>query len=183
MARPTGLLQWQQTVSTYLPHLSTPQVAVLVLWSFGIVLAQSCGLTTVAVTLASVLGCSERTMREQLRDWYRDAQHKSGAKRGRQRRSLEVSGCFAPLLRWVVAWLDPTCRHLALALDASTLGQRFTILSSSVVVRGCAIPVAWRLVEATKPGAWRPPWEALFGHLQGRVPAGWTGIVLAARGW
>lgn len=64
MARPTGLLQWQQTVSTYLPHLSKPQVTVLVLWSFGIVLAQSCGLTTVAVTLAYVLGCSERTMRE-----------------------------------------------------------------------------------------------------------------------
>ncbi len=52
MARPAGLLQWQQTVSTYLPHLSQPQLTVLVLWSFGIVLAQACGLTTVAVTLA-----------------------------------------------------------------------------------------------------------------------------------
>jgi hypothetical protein len=52
MARPSGLLQWQQTVSTYLPHLSQPQLTVLVLWSFGIVLAQACGLTTVAVTLA-----------------------------------------------------------------------------------------------------------------------------------
>jgi hypothetical protein len=146
------------------------------------VLAQSCGLTTVAITLAYVLGCSERATREQLRDWYRDAEHKSGAKRGRQRRSLEVSGCFAPLLCWVVAWIDPTCRHLALAMDASTLGQRFTILSISVLVRGCAIPVAWRIVAATQPGAWRPHWEALFGHLQGSVPVGWTVIVLADRG-
>ena len=146
------------------------------------VLAQSCGLTTVAITLAYVLGCSEQTTREQLRDWYRDASHKSGAKRGRQRRRLEVSGCFAPLLCWVVAWLDPTCRHLALAMDASTLGQRFTILSISVVVRGCAIPVAWRIVAATQRGAWRPHWAALFGHLQGRVPADWTVIVLADRG-
>src|ERR1041384_5743432 len=72
MARPAGLLQWQQTVSTYLPHLSKPQVTVLVLWSFGMVLAQSCGLTTVAITLAYVLGCSDQTTREQLRDWYRD---------------------------------------------------------------------------------------------------------------
>lgn len=182
MARPAGLLPWQQTVSTYLPHLSKPQVTVLVLWSFGMVLAQSCGLTTGAVTLAYVLGCSERTTREQLRDWYRDAGHKSGAKRGRKRRSLEVPGCFAPLLCWVVAWMEPTCCHLALAMDASTLGQRFTILSISVVIRGCAIPVAWRVVEATKPGAWRPHWEALFGHLQGSVPAGWTVIVLADRG-
>ena len=182
MTRPAGLWQWQQTVSTYLPHLSKPQVTVLALWSFGMVLAQTCGLTTVAITLAYVLGCSERTIREQLRDWYRDAQHKSGAKRGRKRRSLEVSGCFAPLLCWVVAWIDPTCRQLALAMDASTLGQRFTILSISVVVRGCAIPVAWRIVAATQPGAWRPHWEALFGYLQGSVPAGWTVIVLADRG-
>ena len=103
MARPAGLLQWQQTVSMYLPHLSKPQVTVLVLWSFGMVLAQTCGLTTVAITLAYVLGCSEMTIRAQLRDWYRDARDKSGAKRGRKRRSLEVSGCFAPLLCWVVA--------------------------------------------------------------------------------
>jgi len=129
-----------------------------------------------------LLGKGEATVREQLRDWYRDGTHKSGAKRGDKRRTLEVSTCFAPLLRWVVAWSDPTCRHLALAMDASTLGQRFTVLLISVVVRGCAIPVAWRIVEATRPGAWRPHWEALFGHLQGSVPADWTVIVLADRG-
>jgi len=75
-----------------------------------------------------------------------------------------------------------TTRYLALAMDASTLGQRFTLLSISVVVRGCAIPVAWRIVEATRAGAWRPHWEALFGHLQGSVPADWLVIVLADRG-
>jgi hypothetical protein len=164
MARPAGLLQWQQTVSTYLPHLSQPQVTVLVLWSFGIVLAQACGLTTVAVTLASGLGCSEMTIREQLRDWYRDARDKSGTKRGRKRRRLEVTLCFAPLLCWVVAWTAPPCRQLALAMDASTLGQRFPILSISVVVRGCAIPVAWRIVEATRAGAWRPFKCRLFSY-------------------
>jgi len=119
MARPSGLLQWHQTVSTYLPHLSQPQLTVLVLWSFGIVLAQTCGLTTVAATLAYVLGCSAMTLRERLRDWYRAARDKSGAKRGRQRRSLEVPLCFAPLLCWVVAWTDPTCRQLALAVVRS----------------------------------------------------------------
>jgi hypothetical protein len=169
-------------VSTSLPHLSHPQVTVLVLWSFGIVLAQACGLTTVAVTLASVLGCSEMTIRAQLRDWYRDARDKSGAKRGRNRRRLEVTLCCAPLLGWVVAWTAPTCRPLALAMDASTLGQRFTMLSIRVVVRGCALPVAWRIVEATRAGAWRPHWAALFGHLPGSVPADWTVMVRADRG-
>ncbi len=52
MPRPTGLSRWQQTVSTYLPHLSRPQVTVLVLWSVGLILAHSCGLTTVATVLA-----------------------------------------------------------------------------------------------------------------------------------
>jgi len=182
MTRPTALSQWHQTVSTYLPDLSTPQLTVLVLWSVGIVLAQSCGLTTVAVLLAYLLGCAETTIREQLRDWYRDAAHKSGAKRGRKRQHLEVSSCFAPLLRWVIAWWEPNCQQIALAMDASTLGQRFTILTISVVVRGCAIPVAWHVVEATRAGAWRPHWEALFGHLVDAIPPAWTVIVLADRG-
>jgi hypothetical protein len=182
MTRLLGWSQWHKTVSTYIPHLSRPQVAVLALWSFGIVVAQSCGLTTVAAMLASLLDRSEASVREQLRDWYREASHKSGAKRGIKRRTLVVATCFAPLLRWVVAWSAPTCRHLALAMDASTLGQRFTLLVISVVVRGCAIPVAWRVVEATRPGAWRPHWEALLRHLHGSVPPAWTVIVLADRG-
>lgn len=110
MARPSGLLPWQQTVSTHLPHLSHPQWTVLVLGSLGIVLAQACGLPTVAVTLASGLGCSERTRRARLRDWYRDARDQSGAKRGRKRHRLEVPRCFAPLLCGGVAWTAPPCR-------------------------------------------------------------------------
>ncbi|MDQ3901978.1 MAG: transposase [Actinomycetota bacterium] len=182
MTRPPQLLRWHQTVSTYLPHLSTPQVAVLVLWSVGLILAHSCGLTTVATVLAYLLARREGAVREQLRDWYREASAKSGAKRGRKRRSLDVTTCFAPLLRWVVAWWDPACPQLALAMDASTLGQRFTILSISVVVRGCAIPVAWKVVAATRAGAWRPHWIALFEALAGAIPADWTVIVLADRG-
>lgn len=182
MTRPQGLSSWYQAVSTHLPHLSAPQRTVLVLWSVGIVLAQSCGLATVATVLAYLLGCAETTLREQLRDWYRDAPHKSGAKRGRKRQSLDVTTCFAPLLRWVVAWWEPSCRQLALVLDASTLGQRFTILTISVVVRGCAIPVAWHIVEARRPGAWRPHWLALLIHLDGAIPADWLVIVLADRG-
>jgi hypothetical protein len=67
-------------------------------------------------------------------------------------------------------------------MDASTLGQRFTLLSLSVVVCGCAIPVAWRIVAATQRGAWHPHWEALLEHFRGRVPTAWTVLVLADRG-
>jgi len=183
MPRHPGLSQWHQTVSTYLPHLTRPQLTVLVLWSIGIVLAQSCGLTTVALMLAYLLEASECSLRERLRDFYRDAKHKRGAKAGDKRRSLDVSTCFPALLRWVIASMPPSCRQLALALDASTLGQRFTILTISVLVRGCAIPIAWHIVEAKRAGAWRPHWEALFEQLQGCVPSDWTVIVAAARGF
>ena len=182
MPRPAALFRWHQTLSTYLPHLSQPQVAVLALWSVGLILAHSCGLTTVATLLAYLLARPEGTVREQLRDWYREAPAKSGATRGRKRRTLDVTPCFAPLLRWVVACWDPACPQVALALDASTLGQRFTILSISVVVRGCAIPVAWKVVEAQRAGAWRPHWIALFAALRECIPAHWTVIVLADRG-
>jgi hypothetical protein len=182
MTRLPGLSQWQQTVSSHLPHLSTPQVVLLTLGSLGIVVAQRCGLTQVAVALAYLLGRCEQAVRAQLRDAYRDAPAKSGAKRGRKRRNLEVTDCFAPLLRWVVALHPPDCRELALAMDASTLGQRFTVLSIPILIRGCAIPVAWHIVRATANGAWEPEWKALFAHLQGSVPDDWTVIVTADRG-
>ncbi len=164
------------------PNSAEPQVTVLALWSLGIVLAQSCGLTTVAVLMAYLLELSPSSLRERLRDWYRDAPHKRGAKRGDKRRSLDVPACFPALLRWVVAWSPADCRQLAIALDASTLGQRFTILSISVVIRGCAIPIAWQIVEATRAGAWRPHWETLLAGLEDCVPTEWTVIVMADRG-
>ena len=67
-------------------------------------------------------------------------------------------------------WWDPDDRRLALAMDATTLGQRFTVLAISVVYRGCAIPVAWKVVGAHEKGTWRPHWEALFTRLRGSVP-------------
>lgn len=178
----TGVSQWQALVSTHMPHLSRPQVLGLSLWSVGIVLAQRCGLTQVAVVLAYLLGRREASVREQVRDTYREATAKGGTKRGGKRRTVDVTTCFAPLLRWVVALLPPTCTQLALAMDATTLGQRFTVLSIHVVIQGCAIPVAWHIVRATAKGAWRPHWETLFAHLDGAIPPDWTVVVAADRG-
>ncbi len=178
MTRSPGLSQWHHTVSTHLPHLSKPQVTALALWSFGMVLAQSCGLTSVTASISPLVQRSEDTVRQQLREWCYDAEDKRGAKR----QALDVTTCFAPLLRWVLTWWVATERRLALAMDASTLGQRLTVLSISILYRGCAIPVAWIVVDATRKGAWKPHWLALFSHLHGSVPPDWTVIVLADRG-
>jgi len=158
------------------------QARLLAYWSLGIVLAHSCGLTSVALVLALVLPCREATLRQRLREWYRDARHTCGAKHGVKRRAVEVATCFAPLLRWVIQLMPSDCHTFALAMDASTLGQRFTMLTISAVIRGCALPVAWRIVPATAKGAWRPHWEALFAARDGVTPATWTVIVMADRG-
>lgn len=178
MTRNEGLSQWMANVATHLAHLSKPQAVVLALWSFGMVMTKSCGLTTVAAFLASLGGQKEQTVRQRLREWYRDATDKKGA----HRQELDVTTCFAPLVHWVLSWWPTQEKRLALAMDASTLGQRFVVLAISIVYRGCAIPVAWVLVSATDPGAWKPQWLALFDHLQDCVPADWTVIVLADRG-
>jgi hypothetical protein len=67
-------------------------------------------------------------------------------------------------------------------LDATTLKQRFTVLTMSVLYRGCAIPVAWKVVGAEEKGAWRPHWIGLLTQVQGSLPAQWTVLVLTDRG-
>ena len=178
MSSREGLSQWEHTVSSHLPQLSRPQAAVLALWSYGMVLAKSCGITSVVALLAPLLGQSEGTVRQRLREWCYDAVDKKGA----QRHDLEVRRCFAPLLGWILSWWTPGEQRLALAMDARSLSDRFTVLCISVVYRGCAIPVAWKIVIANEKGAWEPYWKALFAHLAGSVPADWTVLVLADRG-
>lgn len=115
MARSPGLSQWQQTVSSHMPHLSKPQALVLALWSFGMVLTQSCGITSVAATIAPLVGREEAAVRQQLREWCYDAARKAGAKRGVKRQALDVTTCVVPLLRWVLAWWPATERDCFLS--------------------------------------------------------------------
>ena len=144
--------QWTESVSSHLPHLSRPQAGVLALWSLGMVLSRSCGLSQGSSLLALVLDQQQETVRQRLREWYYPAQDKAG----KQRRTLDAATCFAPLLRWVLAWWPEEHQELALALDATTLGQRFTVLCVSVLVRGCAIPVAWKVLAYNQKGSWHP---------------------------
>jgi DDE family transposase len=168
--------QWLTTIMQHLSPLSKPQVTVLALWSFGMVLARSCALTAVSHLLAKGMKRKEPPVRQQLREGYYDTPRKRGPKR----QALRVEPCFAPLLGWVVSGWQGT--QLALALDATTLGQRFVVLAISVVYRGCAIPVAWVIVPAGAKHAWRREWLRLLRLLHPALPRGWTVIVLADRG-
>jgi hypothetical protein len=178
MSCPDRLSQWETEVSTAFAHLSKPQIWGLVLWSAGIALSGSAGINQISALLAFVLGQGEQTVFQRLREWYLDAKHKSGKKR----RELDVTSCFAPLLRWIVRLWENGNRQIVLVLDATTLGERWTVLSISVVLRSCAIPVAWKVVGGHEKGSWRPHWEGLLRHLEGSIPVDWQVLVMADRG-
>jgi len=168
--------EWTTIIHTRLPQLTKPQATVLALWSLGMVLARSCALTAVSAFLATWLHRKADTVRQQLREFCYEAT----AKRGTARQELVVETCFVPLLVWVVDQWEGT--QLALALDATTLGTRFTVLALSVVYRGCAIPVAWTVLPATAKHAWRREWLRMLRQVRRAVPRSWTVIVLADRG-
>lgn len=173
-----GLHHWEGLVAEKLPNLSKPQATLLAMYSFGMVISQSCGLKSLTVLLARLLNVKEDSMRQRLREWYKDADSKKGEKR----LELDVTDCFVPLVKWVLSWWSSDEKRIALAMDASSLGERFVVLAISIVYRGCAIPVAWIVLRAGEKGAWRRHWEALFASLKGAIPPDWEVIVLADRG-
>lgn len=176
MSRQPELYQWIDTVVTRFPTLSKPQAVGLALWSFGMVVARSCSLSAVANLLSPLLDQSFNTVRERLRDTYREAEAKAGGKRA----DLDVSVCWGPWLAWVLDGWEG--KRLAIALDATSLGDRFVVLAVSVLYRGHAVPVAWKVMKAQKKHAWKPEWLRLLETFKTRVPPDWTVIVLADRG-
>jgi hypothetical protein len=128
------------------------------------VLARSCAVTAVRAFLAASLERKAHTVRQQVREFCYEAQ----AKRGGPRQALAVERCFAPLVAWVLSWWEG--HQLALAVEATTLGQRFVVLVLSVRSRGCAIPVAWTMLPATEKHAWRGEWLRLLRQVRAAVP-------------
>jgi hypothetical protein len=176
MSRLPQLYTWLALLTSAFPNLSTPEVRGLAWFSFGMILAQSCSVTAVALQLADLLGQKFDTVKQRLREWYCEAD----AKTGTNRRQLDVRTCFSPLLHWILR--DWPCQQVALALDATTLGRRFTTLDISVVYRGCAVPVAWKILPATGKHPWKGEWKSLLKEFRQALPAGWTVIVLTDRG-
>ena len=176
MSRSESLLQWTACVSSNLPQLSVSQARVLACWSFGIAMTGSCGRYTVATFLGLLCRQKVNTVEQRLYEWCLDAKDKAG----KHRQELAVTTCQVALLQWIVRLWEGT--QLALALDATSLGDRFVVLAVSVVYRGTGLPVAWTVLPAGQQGAWRKEWLRLLRLLHPAVPADWTVIVLADRG-
>ena len=174
MRLPSETYQIQQTIETHLPHLSQPQLAGLALWVCGAILAGSAGQNAVASALSPWRNWNN--LRQYLREWLCD-----GSDRARPGKTqLDVTLCFAPLLRWVLTWWRSG--RLALAVDPTLKGGQTTAIVISVLYRGCAIPVAWSIHRATQKGSRMDPTVELLKEPAPAVPKEMTVIVLCDRG-
>jgi len=176
MARTRQVNQWIKTLSSNLPHLTRSQATVLALWSFAAVVLHTCALTSVAFFLAELEDQPPNTVRQRLKEFYKQHHQKKGEKR----LQLDVSGSFVPLLHWILRLWQGSA--IALALDATLVGQRWVALVISVVYRGNALPVAWCILPANTKGAWKPHWLALLAKLEGAFPTEMTVLMLTDRG-
>src|SRR5436305_13370181 len=98
MSRLPQLYAWLATLTSAFAHLSAAQVRGLAEFSFGMVLAQSCSVTGVARQLSDLFQEQFDTVKQRLREWYCEAEAKTGS----HRRDLDVRTCCAPLLQWVL---------------------------------------------------------------------------------
>lgn len=178
MAHQNGLSQWTRIVSSHLPNLSWNQLKVLSEYSYGMVLTRRSGMNQIADFVAKMKGEKPNTVRQRLREWNYDAADKAGKKR----QAVAVASCFVWLVSWIVSWWRGGEKRLVLAMDASSLGQVFTVLSISLVYRGCALPVAWKIVPGNAKGAWKDHWLGLLKLIHPAVPRKWCVLVLTDRG-
>ena len=113
MSRHPELYQWLGTVVLGFPSLASHKLWVwrcgVLAGSFPLVQFNRCGRC-----VGALMGQSYNTLRERLRDTYREADAKAGA----QRVELEVTECWAPWLAWLLA--GGSGQQIAIAMDATS---------------------------------------------------------------
>lgn len=174
MRFPKEWTQMHETLAHHLPHLRPAQRRGLAWWVYGTILAQSACQNAVITALLTV--GAWHGWRARWRDWLHDGPDKATP----CHTQLGVTTCFAPLLRWLLAWWQG--RELALALDATAHGERVVALMVSVLYRSSAIPVTWHVLPAKQAGAWMPHLLRLLRLLRPAVPRTMQVIILADQG-
>jgi len=178
LSHPEALKQVNAEITRYMPHLGKCMIYVLSLYVLGVVVMRHCGQSRVAAFVSGMTGSKFGTIRQRLREFTYEASQK----RGPQRQAVDVNACFGPLMRWVLSKFSGDHKQVVVAVDATHLRDRFVILCVSVVVAGCAIPVAWHIQESQRPGSWHPIWEGLLAHIKPGIPTDWTVFVLSDSG-
>ncbi len=163
-----------ESTEQYFPDLRSSQIRGLALWVYGALLAKSACQSAVIGALSSM--ATFHTLRQNLREFLRDGSEKATP----CNTQLDVTLCFAPLLRWLLSlWKG---QQLALAIDATAHGDRVVALVVSVLYRGSAIPIAWSILPANRPGPWIPNILRLLQMLAPEVPKSMNVLVMTDRG-
>src|SRR4051794_21206249 len=133
---PRELYPIERALAERLPHLRPPQRRGSALRVPGAVLARSaCQSAVLVVPLAHG---RYHAPRQRSREWLLD-----GAERAAPcAAEVEAEACFAPLLRWELAWWQG--RHPALAVDATAHREDVVALVVSVLYRGSAMRMSGR---------------------------------------
>jgi hypothetical protein len=53
-------------------------------------------------------------------------------------------------MRWVISLLPTNIEQIALALDATSISDKFVVLSLNILLAGSGIPIAWCVVKASQ---------------------------------
>jgi hypothetical protein len=177
MRLPSACYQMQVTIARSLPHLSTAQQGCLAAWVFGTIKARSSGQTAVAAALGNPC---DRTAQNRIRQYLREGLYDGADRASPVQNEIVITLCFAPLLRWILAWWQDT--HLPLAIDVTYQRDRLMVLAICVLYRGTAIPVGWKVVVAHQKGAWTPHFIRLIDLVAPAVPTTMTVLVLLDAG-
>jgi hypothetical protein len=177
MHLPSACYQMQATIAHYLPDLTSAQQGCLAAWVFGTTKAKCRGQTSVAAALGNPCDGTEQN---RLRQYLREGLYNGADKASPSHHDLVVTLCFAPLLRWVLAWWEDT--SLPLAIDVTYQRDRLMVLAICVLYRGTAIPGGWKVVVANQKGAWTPHFIRLVDLVVPAVPETMTVLVLLDAG-
>jgi hypothetical protein len=155
------------TLRQHLQHALTPTQLDRLHWLlFARIALGTLAQTRVCLYLAQLTSIAPNTWRQRL-------------KRLRQQPFPEQTR-FPALRRLVVEWVRLPQGFLA--LDATTLGNRWTVLALGVVVHHHTIPIAWKVVRGNTKGAWLPMCEAMRALLRGALPKSMPVYVLDRSG-
>lgn len=161
------LYQWNEMIDKAFPHLGRWQKLTLALFSYGVLRAQSCTLSTVCRHLS---GCAEASSLERrLQRWL-----------GNERLLLQ------PLLDGWVSWVLGVWGQapLVVLIDETKLGDHVAVMMVGLAYRSSAIPLLWR---AYAPHDYPEEGQvalmnALLDHLRTLIPAEQPVVLLADRG-
>lgn len=174
MRFPQEWYQLLESTEQHFPDLRSSQIRGLALWVYGTLLAKSACQSAVIGALSTI--ATFHTLRQYLREFLRDGSEKATP----CNTQLDVTLCFAPLVRWLLSlWKG---QQLALAIDATSHGVQVVALVVSVLYRGSAIPIAWTIMPANRPGPWIPEILRLLQVLGPEVPKTMGVVVMTDRG-